>query len=224
MFGSHIDSIKRIGCEMKKIIFAIIVLALATLACGASAPTLKTTADFVKEFGGNPDVYDRLLKLTDCPALQDEFNIAEENTNIGYMKAADQRMREIGCYDDSSVPSTVDIAQIIQATANAALVQTQLASSPTANVTSTFLPTLTQPATLIPSLTSAPSATIVFIFATVPASGGGGSVCPCSGDTLNCTDFATSRSAQACMEYCISQGAGDIHNLDGDANGQACES
>lgn len=207
---------------MKKPWLALTVLIVLALACGSSAPTLKTTADFVKEFGGNPDVYDRILKMTDCPALQDEFNIAEENTNIGYMKAADQRMREIGCYDDSSVPPTVDIAQIIQATANAALVQTQLASSPTANVTSTFLPTLTQPATLIPSQTSAPTATVIFIFATVPASGGGGSVCPCSGDTLNCEDF-TSKSAQACMEYCISQGAGDIHNLDGNANGQACE-
>lgn len=208
---------------MKKIIFAIIVLALASLACGSSAPKLKNTTDFVKEFGGNPDVYDRLLKMTDCPTLQNEFNIAEENTNIGYMKAADQRMREIGCYDDSSVPSsTVDIAQIIQATANAALVQTQLASSPTANVTSTFLPTLTQPATQISLPTNAPSATVVFIF-TVPAPAEGGSVCPCSGDSLNCSDFSTSRSAQACMEYCISQGAGDIHNLDGNANGQACE-
>jgi len=31
-------------------------------------------------------------------------------------------------------------------------------------------------------------------------------------------------SAQACHNYCISQGAGDIHGLDKDRNGSACES
>ena len=216
---------------MKKPLLAITVLILLALACGSSAPQLKTTADFVKEFGGNPDVYDRILKMTECPALQEEFNIAEENTNIGYMKAADQRMREIGCYDDSSVPLTVDIAQIIQATANAALVQTQLASSPTLNVTSTFLPTLTQPATLAVIDTLVPPAIILpfdqptstaFILPTNPPVSG--SVCSCTGDTLNCKDFSSQSSAQACFNFCVAQGAGDIHGLDANNDGLACES
>ena len=49
-------------------------------------------------------------------------------------------------------------------------------------------------------------------------------VCNCSGDTYNCSDFTTHAQAQACYDYCVSQGRGDIHCLDGDGNGIACES
>lgn len=48
-------------------------------------------------------------------------------------------------------------------------------------------------------------------------------VCSCSGDTLNCGDFSSHSSAQACFNYCISQGRGDIHRLDGNNDGTACE-
>ena len=51
-----------------------------------------------------------------------------------------------------------------------------------------------------------------------------GPVCSCSGDEYNCSDFSSHNAAQQCYEYCISQGAGDIHGLDGDDNGSACES
>lgn len=47
--------------------------------------------------------------------------------------------------------------------------------------------------------------------------------CPCPGDTLNCPDFATPYDAQQCLKYCKSVGAGDIHNLDRDGDGNACE-
>lgn len=46
----------------------------------------------------------------------------------------------------------------------------------------------------------------------------------CSSDTYNCTDFSTQFRAQKYYDYCVAQGAGDIHNLDGDADGEACES
>lgn len=49
-------------------------------------------------------------------------------------------------------------------------------------------------------------------------------VCSCGSDTYNCTDFSFHSSAQACFNYCTAAGAGDIHNLDSDGNGQACES
>jgi hypothetical protein len=127
---------------------------------------------------------------------------------------------------------------IIQ-TSNAAIMQTQLASSPTLNITSTFLPTLTQavtlavidtlqpPATvLIPFPTKPPTATFVFLFPTStkrPSGGGGSGICSCSGDTLNCPDFSSHSSAQACFDYCVQQGAGDIHKLDRDNDGLACE-
>jgi hypothetical protein len=128
---------------------------------------------------------------------------------------------------------------IIQ-TSNAAVLQTKAASSPTANVTSTFLPSLTPAATLavidtlVPPLastiilpTNQPTAThaiIVFPTNTKRPSGGGGSgACSCSSDTYNCGDFSSHASAQACFDYCVQQGKGDIHKLDRDNDGLACE-
>jgi hypothetical protein len=46
----------------------------------------------------------------------------------------------------------------------------------------------------------------------------------CYADLYNCSDFATQAEAQACYEYRLGQGAGDIHRLDGDNDGVACES
>ena len=54
----------------------------------------------------------------------------------------------------------------------------------------------------------------------VPQSG----VCDCSYNRYNCSDFSTQRAAQACFDYCWSIGRGDIHRLDGDNDGVACES
>ena len=51
-------------------------------------------------------------------------------------------------------------------------------------------------------------------------------VCSCSGDVYNCdiTDFASRSQAQSCFNYCKSQGVGDVHELDRDNDGIACES
>jgi micrococcal nuclease len=49
-------------------------------------------------------------------------------------------------------------------------------------------------------------------------------VCNCSGNINNCDDLSTHNEAQECFDYRISQGRGDIHKLDGDNNGSACES
>jgi len=49
-------------------------------------------------------------------------------------------------------------------------------------------------------------------------------VCDCSGNIYNCPDFSTHAEAQACYEYCKSLGRGDVHRLDGDKDGIACES
>ncbi|MCX6696938.1 MAG: MBL fold metallo-hydrolase [Methanoregula sp.] len=49
-------------------------------------------------------------------------------------------------------------------------------------------------------------------------------VCDCLFNRYNCADFSTQAAAQACYNYCIAQGNGDIHGLDNDKNGQACGS
>ncbi len=43
----------------------------------------------------------------------------------------------------------------------------------------------------------------------------------CELDTYNCGDFETQAEAQEVFEYC---GDDDIHRLDADGNGMACES
>ena len=115
--------------------------------------------------------------------------------------------------------------------------QTMIAEStnnplPTATLppTETMMPTETTSTTPSPL----PTATlIVFVTdtpfflnlpANQPTSAPVGGTCPCSGDTLNCGDFNTHAAAQACYSYCVSQGAGDIHKLDGNNDGSACES
>jgi len=50
------------------------------------------------------------------------------------------------------------------------------------------------------------------------------STCDCSGNLYNCKDFSTHNQAQACYDYCAAQGYGDIHKLDRDNDGVACES
>lgn len=46
----------------------------------------------------------------------------------------------------------------------------------------------------------------------------------CSEDTYNCGDFATQDEAQQVYDFCIADGAGDIHQLDSDGDGVVCES
>ena len=100
---------EKTNSEMNKVFVAFIVLLLASLACGSSTP--KTVDDYMQEYGGNPDVYNRILSLTDCTLLQEEFDIASENNQratpgtaeyketIGYMVAADDRMKALDCYE-----------------------------------------------------------------------------------------------------------------------------
>jgi hypothetical protein len=84
--------------------------------------------------------------------------------------------------------------------------------------TDTLLPTQTPEPTFTPL--SLPRNTLAVIVPQQPAQ----AACSCSGDTLNCGDLGTHSNAQACFEYCLAQGVGDIHGLDGNNDGVACES
>jgi hypothetical protein len=48
--------------------------------------------------------------------------------------------------------------------------------------------------------------------------------CNCTGLDLDCSDFGTHNAAQACYSYCVTKGYGDVFDLDGDGDGQVCES
>jgi len=47
--------------------------------------------------------------------------------------------------------------------------------------------------------------------------------CDCSSNLYNCSDFDDSYSAQGCFTYCQSIDRGDVHELDRDGDGNACE-
>ncbi len=48
-------------------------------------------------------------------------------------------------------------------------------------------------------------------------------ICDCSYDKYNCGDFSSPKEAQACYNYCKNIGKGDVHHLDRDKDGLACE-
>jgi len=126
-----------------------------------------------------------------------------------------------------------NFSTIIVQTAAAAQTQTMLAMPPTPPATASVAPLIEIPAT--PTIFIFSLQTDVaqptdyttdtpFVLATQTLQPIVGDVCSCSGDTLNCSDFGTHSSAQACFNYCISQGAGDIHKLDQNNDNNACES
>lgn len=88
-------------------------------------------------------------------------------------------------------------------------------AEPTATPTATTAPTPTSTATAIPTQmpTITPTATEVI-----------SAPCACGGNFYNCRDFINQPHAQGCYNYCIQQGAGDVHQLDDDHDGIACES
>ena len=95
--------------QMKKVLLAFIILCLASLAC---LGTLRTPGDYINEFGGDVNVYVRILEMTDCTELQREFERADENVKLqepgtqeyqastGYRRAAENRMKEVECDGD----------------------------------------------------------------------------------------------------------------------------
>lgn len=48
--------------------------------------------------------------------------------------------------------------------------------------------------------------------------------CDCSGNLYNCSDFKTHQEAQAVFDCCMAQIGKDVHKLDGNNDGMACES
>ena len=77
--------------------------------------------------------------------------------------------------------------------------------------TETLQPTLAPPTSVPPTLVPVVEPTLA-------------PPCVCGYNAYNCGDFPTHQVAQTCYAYCINQGYGDVHILDGDSDGSACES
>jgi len=118
----------------------------------------------------------------------------------------------------------LSIQEIIASTAARAQTQTMISAPPSATPFILNTATMLPPVTLAPTWTIEPTQT-PFIMNTMPVfEYNDSAACSCSGDTLNCSDFASQNSAQICFDYCSGQGVGDIHKLDQNNDGQACES
>lgn len=75
-----------------------------------TAPTPDPAQAYVDQHGGSLEAYRRIRAMTDCTVLQGEFDQAAANHDAaeagspaalaatGFMTAADDRMRELGCY------------------------------------------------------------------------------------------------------------------------------
>ncbi|MBI3331668.1 excalibur calcium-binding domain-containing protein [Candidatus Peregrinibacteria bacterium] len=46
----------------------------------------------------------------------------------------------------------------------------------------------------------------------------------CTADVYNCSDFSSHGEAQSVMDYCLEMTGSDVHGLDGDNDGEGCES
>ncbi len=87
--------------------------------------------------------------------------------------------------------------------------------------TVTPVPTITPTNTPLPTATTAPLATVT---PTPQPTATEALRFICDHDAYNCSNFSTQAAAQEVFNYCAERGFGDIHRLDFDGNGVACES
>jgi hypothetical protein len=78
------------------------------------------------------------------------------------------------------------------------------------------------PATDTPSLPPTKIATLAPLVRTTAHVTVAGA-CDCSANRYNCDDFPGHDAAQECFDHCRGMGKGDLHRLDRDKNGIACE-
>lgn len=108
----------RHGMRWRPLLLAFVVLVAGGLSCEEATTTNNGTPNQPDATAtarpGNAEVYQRIEALTDCAALQREFDLAETNHGreiaagpsrlafaqiaTSYMQAADKRLRDIGCY------------------------------------------------------------------------------------------------------------------------------
>lgn len=102
--------------------------------------------------------------------------------------------------------------------------------TPTATNTPTNTPTRTPTGTATNTPTNTPTSTPTRTPSATPTrtptptQGAPGNCTICTSNVYNCSDFNTQAQAQACHDYCWSIVGYDVHQLDSDGDGEACES
>lgn len=89
--------------------------------------------------------------------------------------------------------------------------------------TATSLPTNTPGPTQAPTATETPEPPTVTPEPTAVPPTNTPYTCDCSGDVYNCKSFVSDWDAQQCYRYCLNQTGVDVHDLDRDSDGNACE-
>jgi hypothetical protein len=99
------------------------------------------------------------------------------------------------------------------------------AGGPDATLPAGRTPIPATPATLAPTLPAITPTLAITPTSGTPGATPEGQVCDCSGDLYGCNrTFPNDQpAAQACFDYCVAQGAGDVHQIDPDGNGVACD-
>lgn len=93
---------------MQQRVAVVILSALLLVACDSDGGDAGGN-NYQAEYGGSASVYARIAGLSDCAALQEEFDTAADNNDraepgtpqhrqtLGYMTAALDRMEAVGC-------------------------------------------------------------------------------------------------------------------------------
>lgn len=89
---------------------AVVLLSLTLAGCGSGAADEPPSEAEPVERPGSAEVYQQIESSEDCTGLQEMFDTAAANNDgaepgtdehswtLGYMEAADERMRELDCY------------------------------------------------------------------------------------------------------------------------------
>ena len=138
---------------------------------------------------------------------QGEINVANTLTDeTTQVQDSERGVGAVEASEDAQADSNASGGVIIEPTNPSAATSSN--SAPDSVSESTTTGTSNTPTTVEP--TPAPS---------TPAAS-----CSCSSDIYNCDDFSTHAEAQALHDCCVAQTGSDVHGLDKDNNGQACES
>lgn len=118
-------------------------------------------------------------------------------------------MLSIGHGAGQTIPDGPVYLPIVLRPAQPTATNTPIPTATTLPATNTPVPTnTTQP---VATNTPLPTATTALLFI-------------CNRDAYNCSDFDTQAEAQTVFNYCAARGFGDIHKLDQNNDGEACES
>ena len=115
----------------------------------------------------------------------------------------------------SASPRSVRVATIAPMERSEAPDLPPAISAPISEPAPSATPELTE--TPWPTETPEPTATATTIPTATPTP------CNCGANVYNCDDFSSPSAAQQCYLQCQAAGAGDVHDLDRDGDGRACE-